>query len=461
MEGRNKARKAASVVPFYGMLRQSGITRLVVCIVCCISMMLQAVHVSPVLAADGQAAVTFQELNDQAVFLKQSQSRVCTLTACAMMVRRTAMLMGDTDWQLITEQSIRKDAWSEGVGLKWDFTTYGITVAHKTLRSKDELAGMLDEHPEGIVIYNAQKPHAVLVTDYTDGVFYCSDPSNDMPTGRYPIAQASITVESAARCWYVKQPAVTVVMGGAQDSQTGSSGSTADTGQSDEIGQEEPGNNGFSQDNTENSSDDYSGNDAEDQTGSSTDDIDSADSNDEESETTGNQGSNDENAGDLDADKDADEKECSKEYSVDGLTYRILNTKERTAACTGQVSADKSADVPDTVIINKTEYQVVQIAARAFANSTKLKSVTIGANVSSIGTKAFYKCKKLKTVTINSKNLQKIGTNAFAQINKKAKIYVLADQMEGFGRLLTGTAVPGTVVVGVNQVSTKSSHAGK
>lgn len=162
--------------------------------------------------AEKTEGVTFLELNQKEVFLKQSQAKVCTLTSSAMMIRRAAMLSGNMDWKQITEHSVRKSAWAEGTGLKWNFKAYGISVTQKRLSSPRELVTMLDKHPEGIVIYNSRKPHAILVTDYTDGVFYCSDPSNDKPSGRYPVSQASITVESASRCWYVKLPQGLTVM---------------------------------------------------------------------------------------------------------------------------------------------------------------------------------------------------------------------------------------------------------
>lgn len=158
-------------------------------------------------AAAADTAITFSELNRESVFLKQSEARTCTLTSCTVMLRRAAMLSGNEKWEQITESSVRKKAWLEEAGLKWDFTVSGIQVVHKELLSTDELIRMLKEHPEGIVIYNTKLPHAVLVTDYTDGFFYCSDPSNDKPSGRYPISKASITAESADRCWYVKKPA--------------------------------------------------------------------------------------------------------------------------------------------------------------------------------------------------------------------------------------------------------------
>lgn len=413
-----------------------------VCVVCCISMMLcPALHRITAAAADGQAAVSFRELNDNGVFLKQSQARVCTLTSSAMMVRRAAMLMGQQDWQLITEQSIRKDAWAEGTGLKWNFTTYGIAVAHKTLSSKEELIQMLDVHPEGIVIYDSRKPHAVLATDYTDGVFYCSDPSNDMPTGRYPIAQASITVESARRCWYVKQPGVTSI----DKEADGRDFSNEDL--KDEVSGENSadylGIDGTDRDNMQNNS---TGNDGQDE-GSDHSDLENKDSKDGDKD------------GDLDqiVEEPIDDAQ-DKKYEVSGLIYQILDRVDLTAVCVGQAAADAAVIVPDTVMLEGDEYRVLSISDGAFANAVKLKSITIGKNVQSIGAKSFYRCKKLKSVIINADDLKTIGSDAFAQIHKKVKIYILADQMKEFGKLLVGTSVPGTVVIKINQVSSKKTE---
>lgn len=304
-------------------------------------------------------AVTFTELNDEEVFLKQSQARVCTLTASTMMIRRAAMLSGNTDWRQITEKSVRKYAWAEKTGLKWNFTAAGISVAHKTLASKNELIQMLNKHPEGVVIYNSRKPHAILVTDYTNGILYCSDPSNDKPSGRYPITQASVTAESAGRCWYVKNPVdLTVVKTDAQQ---------------------------------------------------------------------------------------------QSEQAVDGLLYRVLDQEKKTAVCTGRIAENTVVTVPETVMLNGMEYQVVQIAEGAFADSGKLKEITIGANVAEIEPKAFFQCKKLKKVTIHADNLKKIGTDAFGKIHKKARILIIGEQMETFAALLSGTSVPATATIGAGK----------
>ena len=62
---------------------------------------------------------------------------------------------------------------------------------------------LLAEHPEGIVLYDRRQPHAVLLTDYTDGVFYCSDPAGSVSSGRVPISAASISIAGASCYWYI------------------------------------------------------------------------------------------------------------------------------------------------------------------------------------------------------------------------------------------------------------------
>lgn len=337
------------------------IKKYVICLIFCMGLIMQAVPCKADTAMAGQgeerAAVAFSELNADEVFLKQSQMRVCTLTSSTMMVRRAAMLSGNKGWRQITEQSVRKDAWAEKTGLKWNFTAAGITVTHKALASKNELISMLGRHPEGVVIYNSRKPHAILVTDYTEGIFYCSDPSNDRPTGRYPIAQASITVESASRCWYVKSPAnLTVSM---------------------------------------------------------------------------------------------EDAALALEHRAGNLAYRVLDAQEKTVACVGRASEDAVLTIPDTVTIHGVVYQVAQIAEGAFANSDKLKEIMVGENVAVIGQRAFYQCKKLQKITIHAAKLQEIGTDAFAQIHKKAQILVVGSQMEIFAGLLAGASLPVTATVGI------------
>ena len=160
-------------------------------------------------------AASFNDINASNVFLKQPVGSVtCTLVANAMMLRRTAMLRGDSDWASITANSMESTAWIEGSGLRRNYTYKSITVSHAYFNAGDkeqQLKDILAQHPEGIVLYDEDMPHAVLVTDYTDGAFYYADPSPYEGNGRMKMTSgSSVTVSSAERYWYVTSPKVYV-----------------------------------------------------------------------------------------------------------------------------------------------------------------------------------------------------------------------------------------------------------
>lgn len=143
---------------------------------------------------------------DAGFYFKQSRSNTCTLTAAAMMLRRYAYFNAMDGWTDVTENSLRSTAWYNG--LSHDFTYKEMQVGYATLPSnKNEktqrLIELLDEHPEGIVLYNRKKPHAVLLTDYTNGVFYCADPANNNSSGRIPLSNTTVSVSNASCYWYV------------------------------------------------------------------------------------------------------------------------------------------------------------------------------------------------------------------------------------------------------------------
>ena len=174
------------------------------------------------------SAVSFDEINSPEIFLKQNDSDTCTLAAAAMLVRRAAYASGNANWSAITENSMRSTAWVEGVGLRFNFTYSGISVKDGTMSGNAEnttaLIALLKNHPEGIVIYDYQAPHAILVTDYTNGQFYCADPARNVASGRIPVSLASISVNNADAYWYVSSPSVSV-QGSASGSESGSSSS--------------------------------------------------------------------------------------------------------------------------------------------------------------------------------------------------------------------------------------------
>ena len=168
---------------------------------------LMALVLSLVLMAAMLPGALAVDLNvDAGFYFKQSRGGTCTLASAAMMLRRRAFLDGLTDWTDVTENSVRGSAWAGG--LSHSFNYNAMQVGYSTLPSNNEekkavLIQLLAEHPEGIVLYDRRQPHAVLLTDYTDGVFYCSDPAGSVSSGRVPISAASISIAGASCYWYI------------------------------------------------------------------------------------------------------------------------------------------------------------------------------------------------------------------------------------------------------------------
>lgn len=132
--------------------------------------------------------------------------------------------------------------------------------------------------------------------------------------------------------------------------------------------------------------------------------------------------------------------------------------------------AKNTVKIPNTIQISGKAYQVYGIEAKAFYNNSKIKSVTVGNNVSTIGDKAFYnnkkitsltigknvktigkqtfyKCKKLKNVKINSKNITKIGSKAFFGNAKTLKFKVPKKKATKYKRLLNKSKVSSKLVI--------------
>lgn len=169
-----------------------------------LAIILTATCASTVFAAD--------LMEDGSFYLKQTGS-TCTLTSATMMLRRRAYLDGNAEWSSISVSAVSSVAWSNG--LSWNFTYNGINVQYGTLSSAgntEELISLLASHPEGIVVYDRTSPHAVLLTDYTDGVFYCADPAIAAGNGRIPFSGCTISMSNVTCYWYVASNSNTVTV---------------------------------------------------------------------------------------------------------------------------------------------------------------------------------------------------------------------------------------------------------
>ena len=106
------------------------------------------------------------------------------------------------------------------------------------------------------------------------------------------------------------------------------------------------------------------------------------------------------------------------------ITYKITSVYTK--------SLRKNTKVSQISIGNN----VTVIGTSAFEGCTALKSVTIGTGVTSIGKDAFKSCKKISAITIRSKKLKAVGSNAFKGIYAKAKIRVPSAKLKAYQKLL-------------------------
>lgn len=110
---------------------------------------------------------------------------------------------------------------------------------------------------------------------------------------------------------------------------------------------------------------------------------------------------------------------------VGHVLYRVTDIQKQEAEAYGV--SDKAlakVNIASNVTIDGCTFKVKAISANAFKNCKKLKSVTIGTNITSIGKKAFYKCTKLKTIKLLSTKAPKTGKQAFKGIKTKCRITV-------------------------------------
>lgn len=154
----------------------------------------------------GVHAATAADLPNE-IFLTQEESGTCTLCSAAMMIRSCLYINENDGWQSVTETGLKTAAWINGVGLKWNFKytmeTATVSVAHKGVSglTVEEAAALLNEHPEGIVLYCGNIPHAVLLTDYTDGNFYCAETVKGYSGERIPLEESWICSRYSTQEW--------------------------------------------------------------------------------------------------------------------------------------------------------------------------------------------------------------------------------------------------------------------
>ena len=103
-------------------------------------------------------------------------------------------------------------------------------------------------------------------------------------------------------------------------------------------------------------------------------------------------------------------------FSYNNISYDVLNesaaTCQTTPSSTANQSLSGSISIPATVTYLGKTYKVTKIGDYSF-NRANITSVTIGSNVTEIGTGSFMNCFSLATVSVPS-SVQTIGEHSFA-----------------------------------------------
>ncbi len=124
------------------------------------------------------------------------------------------------------------------------------------------------------------------------------------------------------------------------------------------------------------------------------------------------------------------DKEDVKTINANGVKYAVINNSKNTVEYTQKTKNTANVKVPASIKVKvngKTvTYKVTSIAANAFKNNTKLKTVTISKNIVKIGNNAFKGCKNIKTIKITSKKLtsKNVAKKAFKGIGDKKKVVI-------------------------------------
>lgn len=138
-----------------------------------------------------------------------------------------------------------------------------------------------------------------------------------------------------------------------------------------------------------------------------------------------------------------------KYFIIGNLKYKVTrdSKKGREASVIGMRRKASSIMIPSFVRNKKWHelFKVTSIRNKAFEKKN-LKGVVIGSNIQVIGYKAFYNNKKLVSIVIRSKNLKKVGKDAFRKISSKAVIRMAKESKKSYIQKVKKTTDKRTII---------------
>ena len=130
-----------------------------------------------------------------------------------------------------------------------------------------------------------------------------------------------------------------------------------------------------------------------------------------------------------------------KKYKVGNLSYQVTKSDKKSGTVSVIGAKNKkvtSVTIPETVKINGYTFKVTKVAAKAFNGYKKLKSATVGKNVTAIDKEAFKGCSALAKITIKGTKLKSVGKNALKGIKGNAKVKVPSSKLKAYKNLFKG-----------------------
>lgn len=135
----------------------------------------------------------------------------------------------------------------------------------------------------------------------------------------------------------------------------------------------------------------------------------------------------------------------SKSKTTYKVTYPAI--QNGTVEFTTSDITPKSVVIPEFITIDGAVYKVTSVSKNAFKNNKKIKKITVGKNIKSIGSNAFSGCKNLKTIIVKSKQIKTIGKNAFKGIHSKAEIKVPKKKLKSYRKMFSPKGLKDSVKI--------------
>ncbi len=118
-----------------------------------------------------------------------------------------------------------------------------------------------------------------------------------------------------------------------------------------------------------------------------------------------------------------DVTDVSRTFYVDNIWYRLTDKSlgDEVEVTNGNIPYEGDVNIPATVTIQGTKYNVVGIGNSALSDQDKVTSVTLPASIRYIGNGAFYDVDNLQTIVV-PEAVKTIGSNAFYNCDRLASV---------------------------------------